>query len=79
MAMFFSGHFTQVGFKIVCEAIRLFIDLPIPDSFDKCAKIVRQLFDDNKLNYTKSLYCNQCSKKIMAKGAIKICPECNMR
>lgn len=78
MAMFFSGHFTQAGFKIVCEAIKLFIDEPIPDSFDKCAKIVLQLFDD-KLSYTKSLYCHQCSKKIMAKRAIKICPDCKMR
>ena len=79
LAIFFHLKLTQKAFKVISAFINIMCSCKIPNSFDKCAKI---LFKDtkDKSDYKKKWFCQLCKKETSLQNQYqRHCKNCKTR
>ncbi len=64
LAIFLHLKLTQKAFKVISELINVMSSSKIPNSFDKCAKILFEETKDEVL-YTKLWFCQLCKIEVV--------------
>jgi hypothetical protein len=79
MALFFHLKLTQNAFHVISDLINFLSSSKVPNSFDKCAKILLKETGD-QVEFKKRWFCSNCLKNVQLVNQYqRQCRDCKLK